>query len=163
MCKRSYRKDTSQKLIADQYKTLIKELVHKKYIQTVFCSALEQNWVCFSYSKVCSRRCWFYNLKEVITELNAFSSAIFLFSSFTCKRHIHFCLLLQNIYFFFFQEFSSPSNNKKKWSVLHHSLYCQVTLFTYFRYVMKLVKYLDMFFIQLSLKAGTFLSLRGAS
>lgn len=90
--------------------------------------------LCFSYSKVCSRRCWFCNLKEVITELNVFWSAIFLFSSFTCKRHIHFCLLLQNIIFFFLSRIFIPIQQQpKKWSVLHHSLYCQETLFTYFR------------------------------
>lgn len=125
MCKRSYRKDTSQNL-QDFIQGIRTHKVSTNFL--LFCPGAE---LCFRYCKVCSRRCWFYNLKEVITGLNAYWSAIFLFSSFTCKRHIHFCLLLQNIVFFF-EEFSSPSNNKK-WSVLHHSLYCQVTLFTYFR------------------------------
>lgn len=132
MCKRSYRKDSSQKLIVDHYKTLIKELWHKKYLQTVFCSSLEQN--CVSAILRCVQEdVGFCNLKEVITELNAFWSAIFLFSSFSCKQHIHFCLLLQNIIFFLSRIFIPIQQQQKKWSVLHHSLYCQETLFTYFR------------------------------
>lgn len=132
MCKRSYRKDSSQKLIVDHYKTLIKELWHKKYLQTVFCSSLEQN--CVSAILRCVQEdVGFCNLKEVITELNAFWSAIFLFSSFTCKQHIHFCLLLQNIISFLSRIFIPIQQQPKKWSVLHHSLYCQETLFTYFR------------------------------
>lgn len=120
--------------------------------------------LCFSYSKVCSRRCWFCNLKEVITELNAFWSAIFLFSSFTCKRHIHFCLLLQNIIFFFFQEFSSPSNNNQK-NGLSFIILCIVRKHSLLTsdcheacHIPRLV-----FFSQLSLKADTFLSHRGVS
>lgn len=119
--------------------------------------------LCFSYSKVCSRRCWFCNLKEVITELNAFWSAIFLFSPFTCKRHIHFCLLLQNIIFFLSRIFIPIQQQQKKWSVLiilcivrKHSLLtsdCHEAC-----HIPRLV-----FFSQLSLKADTFLSHRGVS
>lgn len=102
--------------------------------------------LCFSYSKVCSRRCWFCNLKEVITELNAFWSAIFLFSSFTCKQHIHFCLLLQNIIFFSFKNFHPHPTTTKK-------MVCPSSLFVLsgntlylLQTVMKLVTYLDLCF-----------------
>ena len=102
--------------------------------------------LCFSYSKVCSRRCWFCNLKEVITELNAFWSAIFLFSSCTCKRHIHFCLLLQNIIFFSFKNFHPhPTTTKKMVCPSSFFVLSGNTLYL-LQIVMKLVTYLDLCF-----------------
>lgn len=101
--------------------------------------------LCFSYSKVCSR-CWFCNLKEVITELNAFWSAIFLFSSFTCKRHIHFCLLLQNIIFFSFKNFHPHPTTTK--NMVYPSSFFVLSGNTLYllQIVMKLVTYLDLCF-----------------